>query len=227
MAMKTPFILIPGAGGAAWYWHRLVPLLEAAGHEAIAVELPGDDPDAGLPAYEEKVIAKIGSRKDVALVGMSLGGFTAALVAPKISLRTLVFLNAMIPVPGETPGAWWGNTKSTAARKQAAQEGGYGEKFELQTYFLHDVPEEVLAGGADSARPEAEISFMDPATFQAWPDVPIHVVASTEDRFFPVSFQERVARERLNVGIDRIRGGHLVALSHPQELADLLLSYVR
>jgi hypothetical protein len=21
------FVLIPGAGGAAWYWHRVVPLL--------------------------------------------------------------------------------------------------------------------------------------------------------------------------------------------------------
>jgi len=44
------FILIPGAGGSAFYWHRVVPLLEAAGHEAIAVDLPGDDERAGLDA---------------------------------------------------------------------------------------------------------------------------------------------------------------------------------
>lgn len=224
--MKTPFILIPGAGGAAWYWHRLVPLLEAAGHEAIAVDLPGDDDHAGLLAYEQKAIAAIGARRDVAIVGMSLGGFTAARVAPKVSLRTLVFLNAMIPVPGETPGAWWGNTKSTAARKEAAKEGGYSDKFDLYTYFLHDVPPDVLATGGDSARPEAEAAFLDPATFEAWPDVPIHVVASEDDRFFPLSFQKRVADERLHLGVDVVPGGHLVALSHPQELAELLLSYV-
>jgi hypothetical protein len=35
-------VLIPGAGGTAWYWHRVVPLLRAAGHEATAVDLlPG------------------------------------------------------------------------------------------------------------------------------------------------------------------------------------------
>jgi hypothetical protein len=34
------FVLVPGAGGQAWYWHRLVPELEARGHRAIAVELP-------------------------------------------------------------------------------------------------------------------------------------------------------------------------------------------
>jgi hypothetical protein len=48
------FVLIAGAGGAAWYWHRVVPLLEDAGHEAIPVDLPGDDPDAGLSAYANR-----------------------------------------------------------------------------------------------------------------------------------------------------------------------------
>ena len=35
------FVLIPGAGGAAWYWHRVVSELRAHGHEAVAVDLPG------------------------------------------------------------------------------------------------------------------------------------------------------------------------------------------
>lgn len=26
------FVLVPGAGGQAWYWHRVVPELEARGH---------------------------------------------------------------------------------------------------------------------------------------------------------------------------------------------------
>jgi hypothetical protein len=43
----TTFVLIPGAGGAAWYWHRVVPLIERAGHEAIAVDLPAEDESAG------------------------------------------------------------------------------------------------------------------------------------------------------------------------------------
>jgi pimeloyl-ACP methyl ester carboxylesterase len=42
------YILIPGAGGMAWYWHRVVALLEQAQREAIAVDLPGDDESAGL-----------------------------------------------------------------------------------------------------------------------------------------------------------------------------------
>ena len=33
----TTYLLIPGAGGTAWYWHLVVPLLQEAAHEAIAV----------------------------------------------------------------------------------------------------------------------------------------------------------------------------------------------
>ena len=33
----TTFVLVPGAGGQAWYWHRVVERLEAQGHEAVAV----------------------------------------------------------------------------------------------------------------------------------------------------------------------------------------------
>jgi hypothetical protein len=42
--LPRTFALIPGAGGAAWYWHRVVPLLRMAGPEAVAAHLPGDDP---------------------------------------------------------------------------------------------------------------------------------------------------------------------------------------
>jgi pimeloyl-ACP methyl ester carboxylesterase len=53
----TSFVLIPGAGGSAWYWHLVVPLLREAGHEAIAVDLPGDDETAALPEYADLVTA--------------------------------------------------------------------------------------------------------------------------------------------------------------------------
>ena len=77
------FALVPGAGGAAWYWHRVVPLLEQAGHEAIAVDLPGDDPHAGLPEYAALVLEAVAGRDDVVVVGQSMGGFTAPMVAAR------------------------------------------------------------------------------------------------------------------------------------------------
>jgi pimeloyl-ACP methyl ester carboxylesterase len=219
----STYALIPGAGGAAWYWHRVVPLLQQAGHEAIAVDLPGDDETAGLPEYTRLVVSAIGDRNDVVLVAQSLGGFTAPLVAAAAPVRALVLVNAMIPSPGETPGAWWDNTGAIEARTAAAEQGGYGTEFDETAYFLHDVPPGVVATGAPHQRPEAGAVFGSVCDFGAWPSVPIRVVAGADDRFFPVEFQRALARDRLGVEADVLPGGHLIALAQPARLAHYLL----
>ena len=38
--MKT-FVLIHGSYHGAWNWHKVVPLLEANGHKAIGIDMPG------------------------------------------------------------------------------------------------------------------------------------------------------------------------------------------
>ncbi len=219
------FVLVPGAGGSAWYWHRVVPLLEAAGHEAVAVELPGDDERAGLDVYADRVVGEIGRRASTILVAQSMGGFTAPLVCARVPVKALVFVNAMIPAPGETAGDWWDNVGSGEARTLAAKRHGYKTEFELATYFLHDVSKEDIRDGAEHQREEAKIAFTQPCRFEAWPPVPTHVLVGADDRFFPREFQERVARERLGKVAEVIRGGHLVALSNPGGVADRLIAW--
>jgi pimeloyl-ACP methyl ester carboxylesterase len=135
----------------------------------------------------------------------------------------LVFVNAMIPRPGETAGAWWENTSAEEARVVAAKAGGYSAKFDLATYFLHDVPEAVLREGPSRQREQSETVFAEPCHFERWQPIPISVIASANDRFFPLEFQRRVVRDRLKTEVEVLPGGHLVALSHPEELADKLL----
>jgi len=220
----TTFALVPGAGGAAWYWHRVVPLLEEAGHEAVAVELPADDPDAGLPEYAALVTSAVEGRDDVVVVGQSMGGFTVPMVAARRPVAGIVLLNAMVPLPGETAGAWWDAVRSEEARLAAARVGGWTEEMDLDTYFLHDVDPAVAASGEEHQRPEAERAFETPCDIDAWPDVPTRVVAGADDRFFPVDLQRRVARDRLGLDLDVVPGGHLAALSAPAELTAYLLS---
>ena len=204
----STFVLLPGAGGAAWYWHRVVPLLTAAGHTAIAVDLPGANPTAGLREYERIVFAAAAGSDRITLVAQSMGAFTALGVCERLPVERLVLLNAMVPAPGETPGEWWGNT-------------GYEfpSDFDEDTYFLHDVPPEIAAAGAAHVRPEADIAFSQPCAFERWPDVPTVVLASREDRFFPYDFQARVAHERLGLDVVPVPGGHLAALSQPEAIA--------
>jgi pimeloyl-ACP methyl ester carboxylesterase len=221
------FVLVPGAGGAAWYWHRVVPELEAQGYEAVAVDLPGPDESAGLPEYADLIVAAIGKNggEDVVLVAQSMGAFSAVMACARAPVRLLVLINAMVPRPGETPGEWWGHTGSEQARLAAAKAGGYQVDFDVPTYFLHDVPAEVLASDGAEERPEAATAFGQPCDIPTWPDVPTRVLAGRDDRFFPAPFQRRVAKERLGLETGTVPGGHLNALSRPAEVAERLSEY--
>ena len=220
----STYLLVPGAGGAAWYWHRVAALLDDAGHDATPVELPGDDPRAGLPEYADLVVAAGDGHDGIVLVAQSMGAFTALPACARLPVRRLVLNNAMIPLPGETAGDWWEHTGSAAARVAAARDGGYDEAFDIATYFLHDVPPAVAAAGAEHQRPEADVAFGQPCAFDRWPAVPTTVLAGRDDRFFPVAFQKRVARERLGLGVEALPGGHLNALSEPEALVGALVA---
>jgi pimeloyl-ACP methyl ester carboxylesterase len=207
----------------AWYWHLVAQRLRAAGHEAIALDLPADDPNAGLAAYLDLAVVAAGGREDLVVAAQSMGAFTAVPVCERISARSLVLLNAMVPLPGERAGDWWEHTGAPDARRSAARAGGYPEAFDLHTYFLHDVPDEVVAEGPEHQRDEAEIAFEEPCPVERWPDVPTTVLAGREDRFFPFDFQRRVARERISCEARPVPGGHLAALSRPDAVTRALV----
>lgn len=219
----STYLLIPGAGGVAWYWHRVAPLLRAAGHTAIAIDLPGDDPDSGLPEYADLIAEAGDGQPDLVLVAQSMGAFAALPACALLPVRALVLLNAMIPAPGETAGDWGENTGAAAARTDAAHAGGYPDGFDLETYFLHDVAPEIAAAGEPYQRPEADIAFEQPCPFGCWPEVETTVLAGRDDRLFPIDFQRRVARERLGLDVQALPGGHLNAISEPRAVADALV----
>jgi pimeloyl-ACP methyl ester carboxylesterase len=227
---KFTFVLIPGAGGSAWYWHLVVPALQARGHEAVPVELPAADDRAGLPQYVAAVVRAIGDRdpRRVALVAQSLAGFTAPLVCQEVQVALLVLLNAMIPKPGETPGEWWRNTGyGQAKREQNLRDGRRADaSFDPLIDFFHDVPQPVVDDAWARGEPrQSDTVFGSPCTLRAWPTVPTRVLVGRDDRFFPAEFQRRVARERLGISPDEMPGGHLVALSQPAELSARLIGY--
>ncbi|WP_426513240.1 alpha/beta fold hydrolase [Dactylosporangium sp. McL0621] len=223
----TTYALIPGAGGDAWYWHRVQPILEAAGHRAVAAEIPGDDPAAGWEEYAKAVTDAIPpSPGDLVVVGQSMGGFTAPVVAERLGARHIVLLNAMIPRPGETGGAWWDNVgQGDAARAYAVEQGRDPDaEFDLRTAFFHDVPEDVTEQAMTGGKQQADTPFGQPWLLDAWPDVPTTVLAGADDRLFPAGFQARVARERLELPATVLPGGHLIALSRPDAVASALLA---
>ena len=228
MPEQRSFLLVPGAGGSAWYWHRVVAALAARGHDAVAVDLPAEDEAAGWREYVDVAAGVAGDRTDLVVAGQSMGGFTASLLPDVLPVSLLVMVNAMIPTPGETGGDWWSNTgQAEAQRENDAREGRpLDADFDVTTLFLHDLPEWLLPAAAENDPGQSMTPFTQAWPRDSWPDVPTRVVTSRGDRLFPVDFQRRVAEERLGITPDVVPGGHLVALSRPEPLTDLLVSYV-
>ena len=219
------YLLLHGAASDSWYWHRVVPLLEERGHEVVAPDLPCEDDSATFADYAEVAVAAVEGRSDVVVVAQSLGGFTGTLVCDRRPVDLLILLNAMIPAPGESGGEWWSNTRHAEAYTEAALRDGRdpGNDFDVDAVFFHDVPrpvrDEAMALGA---KDQSGTPMMEPWPLEAWPDVSTEVVIARDDRFFPADFARRVARDRLQIEPHEVDGGHLVALSRPTELTELL-----
>lgn len=222
----STFVLIHGAGDVGWSWHLVVAELRARGHDAVAPDLPCEDEDAGLPEFAESVLAAIGEGRDLVVVGHSFGGLTAPLVADRrrdTGRVRLLYLAAMIPAPGERPADWWENTGyERAAREQAARDGGLTGHEDPCVSFWNGVPRPLAEEAERRSRGQAGASSAAPWPLAAHPAVPTRVLACREDRFFPLAFQRRVARERLGVEVEEVPGCHCAMLSHPRELARAL-----
>jgi thioesterase domain-containing protein len=221
------YVLIPGADGRAWYWHRLAPRLRERGHEVVAVDLPVADPAAGLEDYAAAVTKAIGERRhELILIAQSLAGFIAPLVAERVPVTLLVLLNAMVPRPGESAGAWWDATGQAQARAEHYARAGLPlpREFDPLEAFFHDVPADVVARAMALGEPAVRFDtlFSEPWPLPAWPPVPTRFLQARDDRFFPLAFQRRVVAERLGTPLDEVPGGHLVALSRPEDLAERL-----
>lgn len=100
------FVLVHGAFQDRRAWGEIVPRLEKAGAQVIAVDLPGRANDgtplaaATLDAYRDSVLRALDSaRGKVILVGHSFGGLTISHVAESAPERiaTLVFVSAYLP----------------------------------------------------------------------------------------------------------------------------------
>ena len=220
------YALIPGAGGSAWYWHRVAPLLSASGATAIAIDLPADDDSADLTTYADTVVEAVSGGSDpLILVAQSMGAFTAPMVASRVPTAQIVLVNPMVPMAGESPGQWWEATGQRQARIAYFQRIGLNRtEFDLIEDFFHDVPEAVREEALRQGEPrQSDTPFEQPWPLVGWPAVPTKVIVGSDDRAFPLDFQRRVVRERLGLDLEVMPGGHLMALSQPEELAARIL----
>ena len=140
----STFILVPGAGGDAFDWHLVVPLLRDAGHEAVAVDLPAGQDGAGLAAYADAIAAAMGDHSDVVLVAQSMGAFSAR-SRPRAGRLPHRARRPDYPRARGDPRRVLGGDRPGRglARARRRRGGDPDAPFDLHEMFLHDVPADV------------------------------------------------------------------------------------
>lgn len=214
------FILIHGGAGTAALWEPVSEHLKRLRHEAVAMDLPCDDPGAGWDDYARSArhaILERGPEDELIVVGHSLGGFVAPLVYRWVPVGKIILISAMIPAPGETFEEWWENTGHT---REVAPDWTEPET------FYNGVPRELAERDARLAEGRENVPN-EPWPLAGWPDVPTKFLLCHEDRVFPRDFMRRVAHERLGIEADEMDGGHGAPLSRPAELAAKLDHYAK
>jgi len=236
---SATIVLVHGAWSDATAWQAVVPLLEAQGHEVIAVNLPGHGSDAtpftgiSLRSYVDVVKNAIGDRKNVILVGHSMAGIVISQVAEEIpgQIKELVYLAAYLPQNGESLLSLAKQDADSHIGKYLQIDQATGSanvaKDGVIDIFAADAPAQVGDYIANNIKPEPLAPLATPITltdanFGSVKKVYIHTIND-----HAVSFTLQKAMVKTNGHISKeysLPSSHTPFISMPDKLADIILA---
>jgi pimeloyl-ACP methyl ester carboxylesterase len=241
MTARPPIVLIHGAWSGAWIWRRVLSLLRGAGHEVHAVTLSGTGdrqqyPNAAitLSTHIHDVLALVAAEElqDVVLVGHSYGGIVVTGVADVLlaaapgTLRQLIYVDAILPAPGE----FWGSLQTpaeAAVRRALAERSGNALPPPDPASFGLAGPDRDWLLRRQVAQPFG--TYGDPLHFDAArvAALPTSAIDCIEPRYANLDPIRERLRATPRIRRLELRAGHCPMVSHPAELATLLLAEIR
>jgi len=235
------FVLVHGAFGGAWAWTDMARELEAAGHAAVAIDLPGggDDrtpiEDVTLDSCAARVIEALeDSAEPSILVGHSMGGVVVTQAAARRPERValLVFVAAFMPRDGQSlldltklpEGA--GDQVQASITVEGDPPVARRAPGSLANVMQYASPEQV-ARAEQLGREQAVAVFATPVSIPAGALDGIRrvYVHTTEDRAIRPALQQRMMRENPCVDVVELATDHSPNFSMPTELLAALLSF--
>ena len=235
MSDATPtVVLVHGAFADASSWSGVIERLQGKGVTVIAPANPlrGVAHDS---AYTAAVFEQIDG--PVLAVGHSYGGavITNAATDAK-NVVGLVYVAAFAPEEGETLGAAEANSKDSVLnsalvpRQYPTADGGSAAEFYIdpakaRDAFAGDLSDQQAALIAATQRPVAESAFSEPNGAPAWKHLPSWTVLATSDKAAGTDVVRSMA-ERAGSTITEVEGSHVIMVSQPKAVADVILEAV-
>jgi pimeloyl-ACP methyl ester carboxylesterase len=233
----TTFVLVHGSWHGSWCWHRVVPELEALGHQVLTPDLPGHGDDATpvaqitLAAYAECVAAAVHTASEpVVLVGHSFSGIvisqTAELIPERLS--RLVYLAAFLPTHGQSlsrlAAADPDNPVATSARISADQQLISLDLARVQDLLYADCLESDVAFARQRLCAEPVRPFITPVSITASRagSIPRSYIECLNDFAIPLWFQRQMQAATPCDRVYSLATGHSPFFAAPVELARLL-----
>jgi pimeloyl-ACP methyl ester carboxylesterase len=227
-------VLVHGAFADASSWNGVIMRLQAKG---VPVTAP-PNPLRGIAidsAYIAAVLEQIA--EPVVLVGHSYGGAVISNAgADAGNVVALVFVAAFAPDEGERLGEVAAASKDAVlgsvqlARHYPSAKGKQATEFFIdpagfRDAFAADLPAEVTAVMAATQRPVAELAFSEPNGTPAWKELPSWAVVATADKAAGTDITRSMA-ERAGATITEVDGSHVIMVSQPQAVTDVILEAV-
>jgi pimeloyl-ACP methyl ester carboxylesterase len=228
-------VLVHGAFADGSSWNGVIERLQAEGVEVTAPANPlrGISHDS---AYINSFLGQISG--PVIAVGHSYGGAVITNAAANAeNVVGLVYVAAFAPDEGQRLGEIEDGSKDSvlnAALMPLQYPTGEGNETAVEfaidpekfhDAFAADLPEEQSAVMAATQRPVSELAFSEPNGEPAWKKVPSWAVVATGDKAAGTDVVRSMA-ERAGATIAEIEGSHVIMVSQPQAVADVILSAV-
>jgi pimeloyl-ACP methyl ester carboxylesterase len=195
------------------------------------MELPSEDRSAGAREYAAAVVAALAVEgDDIVLVAHSLGGLTIPVVATMRPARKLVFVCALLPVPGrsfdDTADAEPDLFGSHIAHGEKVTGSDGVTRWEepedaIPVYYQDCLPSDAMLA-ASKLRGQTWRISQEITPLEAWPDIEVQFVACSDDRIVNPAWIARTARERFGIEAEMLQGGHTPMLAQPERLAEIL-----
>jgi len=222
MTVQPNIVLVHGAWADGSCWSGVIERLQASGYNVIAPQFPESSLAADVARLRQVLDRQDGP---VILAGHSYGGqIITALGADAPHVAGLVYIAAFGLDQGESIGALLSTGPPTPAlaRLEIDSRGfAWLPEEDFVKHFAADVDPVKARVMYAVQQPLAATALQDVMGVPAWSSHPCWYLVAGDDQAIPPDAERHFAR-RMSATSVEVQASHLVMVSHPDEVAQLI-----